>query len=558
MENLFNFIIESYDISEYCNSNLLNNYSEYELKSKIGKWVLKSFHSGNENFKKFFPNICASVQYRKLTIKVVKSDDKISLKLLQYDITRRQGEVFFRKQTRVDFITYNFNTNSLFNGYWQNYHKKKKQTKSIRQNFFVSEPLDKISVQIRRILYTYVPIKQDKNVLEIDSTEIVHNAIKTFVNNIPGMDMYSDLNLNEKLFKRHYDYVGVKFPDNWMSFKKTYPFPTKKILKKNKMKLIDSVMSLHNIKGEKVKRILHNIPEFINSETYNNACKIFGEDFILGQPDELIKTLFKNLHVIINPSLFSYLNKMEMKNCWEIYKLILEERHNLHTFDDHLSMYNRLKKFENIKWRSKNYNEFVQEHVEFSDKLNFYTKGKFERVYDNDFVKEIQESILGNYYPVLLRTSDEYNEESTTQSNCVKTYIDRPSSIIISLRKDSINSNERATIEFYLYKENSQINIKNVQTLGRFNKPLTEDWNQVVNVLNNKMKYLVSSDSFELPKVIKEIGGQKIHSNSEFKVIKPNGSVQHYMVWVDEKINGNEFAYFRNLGEELNDYVLEF
>ena len=82
-----------------------------------------------------------------------------------------------------------------------------------------------------------------------------------------------------------------------------------------------------------------------------------------------------------------------------------------------------------------------------------YKHGIIERNYPEMMVKELQEIIMGphmDYYPVLLRDSDDYNEESGHQKNCVRTYVERPDCFIISIREGSRNGKERATVEFQI------------------------------------------------------------------------------------------------------------
>jgi hypothetical protein len=100
-------------------------------------------------------------------------------------------------------------------------------------------------------------------------------------------------------------------------------------------------------------------------------------------------------------------------------------------------------------------------------------------------------SVDGVYYPVVLDNSKNYNEESAIQSNCVKTYIGKAGSIIVSLRKGGVDSDERATIEYNMTKGllNESVRISRVQSLGRFNKGLPENWNEVLLKLDERMLY---------------------------------------------------------------------
>ena len=56
------------------------------------------------------------------------------------------------------------------------------------------------------------------------------------------------------------------------------------------------------------------------------------------------------------------------------------------------------------------------------------------------------------YYPVLLRKSMDYEKESQHQRNCVRSYSERPDCLIFSIRKGSIDGDERITVEYQYIK----------------------------------------------------------------------------------------------------------
>jgi hypothetical protein len=161
-----------------------------------------------------------------------------------------------------------------------------------------------------------------------------------------------------------------------------------------------------------------------------------------------------------------------------------------------------------------NKDEFRQEHLDWTDKIQFYKQGVYKREYPQYFIDKIQNNI-GEYIPVLLTNSSEYNEESSTQSNCVKTYIGRPSSFIISLRKGRYG--DRATIEYSLTKVEDKVKIKRIQSLGRFNNRLGEEWNDVLFKLDEVVLSSVKDKRFETVKIIKECkNGVILNSDSYF------------------------------------------
>jgi len=179
--------------------------------------------------------------------------------------------------------------------------------------------------------------------------------------------------------------------------------------------------------------------------------------------------------------------------------------------------------------------------LDLTEKIQFFTKGIFKRQYAESFVKYIEQTLTHNnetFQSKILTTSNEYNTESFVQSNCVKGYINKAPSIIVSLRKNDIESKERATIEIQVTK-GERINFKRVQTLGRFNKSLDNTWEPVLEMLDNRLKQSVFLNLFELPKIECKIGHKTFTSDSHF--------VSH---------RNSELSYTLRAYDENSDYVL--
>ena len=139
-----------------------------------------------------------------------------------------------------------------------------------------------------------------------------------------------------------------------------------------------------------------------------------------------------------------------MGNCYQIYLATKTDPFaSIHSFYDHIRFFDIISRHEPVKWMSKTLKEFNSEHSTWSDKVDFYTKGKYSRQYSEDFVGYVSKPIVTKndevFTPVVLQSSEEYVNESVHQSNCVRTYQNRPSSLIISLRKEN---GDRASIEY--------------------------------------------------------------------------------------------------------------
>ena len=116
-------------------------------------------------------------------------------------------------------------------------------------------------------------------------------------------------------------------------------------------------------------------------------------------------------------------------------------------------------------------------------------------MYSDEFVENISKPIEMKdgevFTPVILQNSDQYVDESVHQSNCVRTYQDRPGSLIISLRKEN---GDRASIEYrpsigkYGLNDTQPMFFDRVQTLGKYNYSLDESWNDAIFQLDVRLK----------------------------------------------------------------------
>ena len=146
------------------------------------------------------------------------------------------------------------------------------------------------------------------------------------------------------------------------------------------------------------------------------------------------------------------------------------------------------------------------------------------RIYNQRFVGKVNEVILtkdGPYFPEVLITSKRYNNESFFQNNCVKTYIKRVSSILISLRRGEGETEERASIEIevtpLVWPNEMYFNLRRVQTLGKRNSRLDNSWDDVLSKLDERIEYIVRERLFDTLQIAGEFGGRKVFSDYTIK-----------------------------------------
>ena len=476
-------------------------------------FLIKKTTTDEETYLKNFGNPMCTVTKRHAMVVVERTGDKVAIKLFHGFRNRRAGNVWFKVSWNVEYISVNTKTGDVYVGYLKEYQKKRKCNKMIRRNFFLHGPLSSMQSIIKNILTCDFA---DKSKV----TEIALQAVSSFMYEIDKMDDFDNLDFNQRLFKFYLDKRQIKYPNNFQVYADHLVGPQiRKILKNNGNKLVDAFMETQKISGKKLKKSLHTC-HGLNITLYQHARELFGDDW-LNQDKDVITNLLNSTntdHGVLLSEFKLVVSVEELRRVYTIFKKVyIDNLLDSWTFRDHIRMYTELRLYgENeLRWLSENNkDDFRQEHLDWTDKIQFYKQGIYEREYPQYFVDKIQNSI-GEYIPVLLTNSSEYNEESSTQSNCVKTYIGRPSSFIISLRKGY--HGDRATIEYSLTKVDDKVKIKRIQSLGKFNSRLGEEWNNVLFKLDEVVLSSVKDERFETVKISKECkNGVKLNSDSEF------------------------------------------
>ncbi len=491
-----------------------------------------------KSFSENFSNPLYSLTKECYLVVVEKYDDKVSIKTFKTTQQRRLGVKWYKTSKRMEFITVNTKTGDVYVGSLTNYHLKRKCKKTVRRNYFINNPLSTMMSLIKH---------------NLNSDKIGTEALKAasvFMNEIdPLNDSDMSLTYGEKLFKYYLTKRGVKFPNNFSVFTNEWFGPDiKKCLKVKDNKMVDAVMMKYGISGKQVKKALHNCKIF-NVELYKSAQKIFGDDWITQEPGLILGCFNFELGLPgLHQEFLNYVSNEELKRVFKVFKkVVLDKTLNLYTFYDHIRMYTELKILGeiNLKWMASNDDlyDFRQEHLDWTEMISQYRDGVYKRIYPDysyDLIEKPIQLSNGVYYPILLKNNSEFNMESSIQSNCVKGYIDRCGSIIVSIRKDNKLSDERATIEYRINKPSDEIIIKRVQSLGRFNNKLSEEWNDVLFKLDEVMLSYVKDEKFETVKLDKVCkNGQNFHSNSKW------GDRGH-LIWENNEVT-------KNIGRQLID-----
>ena len=500
--------------SEYENDiweTLVYTNDKINLSKKSDVYLENFVSNVEEDFVLHYGNPLARVLKSYLMIVVERDGDKVSMKVFSGFRERRVGNKWFKVVRNVDYITVNTKNGDVYSGFLHNYQNKKKVRKKLNKNYFLNEPVSNIGYVIRDKIWSY----------SHNSIEVATDASSKFMGEIDGRGLASFFSLDKRLFKFYLDKKGIKYPNNFRLYSSKLVGPIfRKILKKNDNRLVDAFMIHNGLTGKKLKKCLHNC-KGLNLDLYLIARKLFGDDWINQDDDFILQTLnseFKIKDRDIPAEFVNVIGKDELRRVFNLFKKVyFEEMLDTYTFIDHIEIYTQLKMYgeTDLRWMSNDVDVFRNEHLDWSDKLTFYKNGHYERIYPV-YSYEYLEQPWEEYYPVLLDDSTSYNQESSIQSNCVKTYIGKSSNIILSLRKGSRYSEERATIEYQLYREDDKVKCRRVQSLGKYNGKLSDEWIHWLLKLDLKMLYYLNDDRFETVKITKKCNNGAILKSDSY------------------------------------------
>ena len=471
------------------------------LLYKQTEWVFKRRYLDLDKSLKDFGNPLCRVEISRYTICLEENEDKVALKLFITNKSRKPGVVWFKRKSDLYFISFNKNTKNLYHGYMGGYNTKKKSRKINCNHFYNS---------LNQIYGQMIPLTTTVENPEYPTAEIVNfqqlNEIYGKFFDLIGIQRKeSYFDITDDLYKKYVNDRGIKTPNNFLAFKQCGNKPPQRLFKKNGMRLVETYMQHYGLKGDKFRKLLHQTPK-VDFYDLKTLTDIFSIDFLIQRPEEELRVFVENnksSHIgTLGEPVKDFVGNISKKEKVNVYKCVLshfENGHGLHSINDHIRFYTEISKHEKVKWRADDTISFKKEHIDFTDKYDFYTQGHYDRDFDKSFVEYIEQPFIMDgmkYTPVLFQTNNQYIEESSHQSNCVKTYNSNIGSIIISLRNEK---GERLTMQFSPNKmENGKVIWKNRQTRARFNENPSNEWEGPINVLEQRFSMVTG---FTLPKM---------------------------------------------------------
>ena len=524
MRELFRYEENYFFIEKMKDYNSLSyTYSgpSIRVKNKGVFYNDESFETDEETFVKHYGDLLCGVTRAYNTVVVVSNEEKVSLKIFSGNKSRLPGNVYFIGRKDMSFVTFSKKTGDFYYGKLRNYGKKTKSSKSINKNLFWNNFMGDLST-----------FWKQKKLNIRDNENILQDAISVFSNEVFGENWkLKNVSFQHALVRKFLESKKVKYPDNFIVFYTSFfnVVPLKEI-KKSGYNLVDAFMKKQELSGGVIKKILHTTNS-LNMVVIRLAYFMFGKDWV-NQDEEMIKKCFEFDNGLISWSSPNFedinnfddlnMSKTEKRRVFLTFKQVLNYHINLSSFIDHVQFYYKLKQLgeTETKWFAKDKKTFQEEHCDYTERIEYHTKGVYKRIYVNIMYDILEKPIILNentFYPKLLDSTENYFNESSIQSNCVKNYIGASSSYIVSVRKNEPESDSRASIEFKLSKTNDKVRFTVPQALGRFNSQLDESWEPILSEMKKRFQTCIENQKFETVKLIKEFKtGKKLESDSYF------------------------------------------
>jgi hypothetical protein len=449
-------------------------------------YALHNFQTTNDrHIKRHYGNPFSEITVNTIERSIRRHGDKVTIKVYRHTSHRGFNNIYFRKSTSVQSVTFNMLTGN-FTTLNMNKEPKSKNTLFRTNNFgFLVQAFKQGGILDMR-----QPL-DEKSVLFNDYTKTFNNSDFVF-----QIDKVFKLNQNfvfngkwfvQLMLERFVELKKIKVSNDYGYWIANY-YPTEKFLKKNERKLVASILDMFQIKSKITIKIMHDNNK-IDIHTFARLCYFFGDNFskYIGSID---RTHFKNMshgsEILAGPNKFHFANEMksnhfEISNIEKenIVKIINNVKPIVRGFEglspretpiksrfidelyDHFNMIKKLRKYDgSLYLKSKTYDDFHNEHMELSKMMSFIKKGwVIEYKFDDKMEKDVETPIdlkidLGDdkfgditFYPHILKREEEYDEEGRFMHHCVASYSDKEKSIIVSLR--TLDKQDRITCEFH-------------------------------------------------------------------------------------------------------------
>ena len=537
-ELLTKFKHEEYWTEEYEKFNSLPRDNENTNLFNVGTrdnpdlvmYKFKKNHNNltDEEWRKLCFSPFVNTQVRRVTIvveKVVEDNITKKVRISNYTIVkgRKCGAKYFWKQRNITHVTFDLINNNIYRTTTTQIGRKR--TTNVLKNpfkYWKLDPFNLLNIESNLNLSERQPTKNLNKLIKNPQYWDTRNKIQSGLNSC-FRELVNELSTDDKLFNVSLTQKesvldiastwfckvrGIKNPDRWMYYFKNN-YPGIKPLRKRDNNLIQTILREEGIYSKFAVKLFNTYKD-ISVMSYGLMKEALGIQLIQELNPELLRQKYH-----LGWQLNLDLSLPEKRNFVSILNSLLDSDIGAERdigmiisdiVSDHLGRLKPRLKREGIKvkLKAKTYEEFIQEHREWTDLVDEINKSTIiTHIYKKDFLNYIQQPITIDgvkMTPVVLRDTYEYRDESYVQSNCVKTYIEHKDTCVISLRDEN---DKRITNEFIpMGKDKKMVN---VQSRTRFNgAALGTDLQPFIEQLNLKMKKACKEKIYGKTQVIKE------------------------------------------------------
>lgn len=458
-----------------------NDYNNCVVEVKPYSRGQVFYTQNDKHIKNHFNKPFTSIDLNLIDRSVYIKNNKLTIKLFIYRKSREINSKYFKKYHISKGLTIDLKTGDIIS------FSSDKTQKKIRKNYFhhiielVESDLFITGIRFEKDFYSKFP-HYEQIISNDEILESVHTALKKLSNFNPynvKFELADNTTKKYWVIKNLVNFFvkckDIKVPNEFLHYIVLH-YPTKKILQKNDNKLIASILDKHNLKSKYLIKILHKFPRMDINFLFS-LSNYFGKEhfhkYVSNINLSLVPTFpidpfTKHIHYHIYNYNDYELNDSEKSNLVKLFNEFTESHINNYPQDesyvrvlnaqigqlnDHFNMIKKLKKYiPTIALRANTWKTFSQEHLLLSAQVSKINKGyTTEIVYLNEMCQCVEAPIIiedNKYYPVILKRDIDYTIEGNYMHHCVGTYSENLNSLIISLRTNSTESNNRITIEF--------------------------------------------------------------------------------------------------------------
>jgi hypothetical protein len=515
----------------------------------IINYAIRNFETRDDrHIKKYYGSPFSEITVNTIERSIRRHGDKVTIKVYRHYSNRAFNNIYFKKSTIVESVTFNMN-NGNFTTLTMNKNGKK-TTKTFRTNnfnFLETQFKDGGILSMRKSLSDDSVLLKEYNET-FDNTNFIFEIDKVF--NLNQNFSFNGAWFVQLMLERFVELKKIKVSNDYGIWIKKY-YPTEKFLKKNDRKLIASILDMFQIKSKITIKIMHENNK-IDIHALSRLCYFFGSNFskYIGSIDKIhfMNSTYEDAIDIGHPK-FKFAQELKKENFLitniekeNIVKIVNNLNNEIRGYQrltnkketlinsrfigdlyDHFKMINKLREFiPDLHLKSKNLDDFDKEHLELSKMIKFIKKGYvIEYQFVDKMVNDVElpikvkinlnddelnpEWVTPEFYPYILKREEDYDEEGNFMHHCVASYSDKEKSIVVSIRTE--DKKDRVTCEFDCQTGTL------IQARHFCNNQPPADIELAVNILKEKTKHYARMGllhSLDKKKVPVKINGMEI------------------------------------------------